>query len=242
MSALNRGLPKFLAIVGIACAILAFVLPLVAFVAPQSGSQTLGLLAVKPSMANVQERSGNTPPDGPSLFLGPLASCSKESNDGDMICTQQSINATYDTSNLPENSLKVVLTAPSPAVAGVLATSIAITGVFCIVYTLVAVRQVYGMGAAVFDGPGMQTACGWLGSAGFMSGFVSFLILLMWFSKSVTDVNNAISSQGRAGPRLAAELGHSWFFVAGGYSAYLVPWAVAVMRMNMVNTGMGSKV
>jgi len=241
MSALNRGLPKFLTVIGMACAVLAFVLPLVAFVAPQSGSQTLGLLTVKPSLANLKDRSGPTP-DGPSLFLGPLASCSKENNDGDMNCTEPSVNATYDTSNLPDNSLKVVLTPASQAVAGVIATSIAITGVFCIMFSLVALRGVYGVGAPAFDSPAVQTACGWLGSAGFMSGFVSFLILLMWFSKSVNDVNNSISSQGKAGPRLVAELGHSWFFVAGGYSAYLVPWAIAVMRMNLANPTMGSKV
>jgi hypothetical protein len=237
MSALNRGLPKFIAVAGIACAILAFALPLVAFVAPQSGSQTLGLLVVQPSLANINARPGTPPPDGPSFFLGPLASCSKASNDGDMNCTGQSISPIYDTSNLPDDSLTVVLSPPSPAIAGIMATSLAITGLFFILYTLVIVRQVYGKGPEACNGPGIQMACRYVGSIGFVSGSVTFIIMLMWFSKTVTDINNFISSQGSQGPRLAAELGHSWFFVIGGYSAFLVPCAVAIMEMNKAMPG-----
>jgi len=201
-------------------------------VAPQSGSETLGLLAVKPSLANVNARPGTPPPDGPSFFLGPLASCSKDSNDGVMNCTRQSIRPTYDTSSLPDDSLTVVLSPPSPAIAGIMATSLAITGLFFVLYTPVVVRQAYGMGPEACSGPGIQMACRWVGGIGFVSGLSSFIIMLMWFSKTVTDINNFISSQGSQGPRLAAELGHSWYFVIGGYSAFLVPCAVAMMEMN----------
>lgn len=233
MSSVQRGLPKFLTLVGIVCAFLAFILPLVAFVTPQAGSQTLGLLVVKPTPASIE----NVYVDGPSLFAGPLASCTKDKDGADMDCTGQSINPTYDTSKLPDNSLKVVLTSPSPVIGGIVATSLAITMVFSIVYTLVAMRTVFGIGPDVFNGPGMQIACAWLSSVGFMTGFVGFLIMLMWFTKSITDINHFIASQGAAGPRLVAELGHSWFFVAGGYAAYLVPWAVAAMKMNQDYAG-----
>lgn len=109
---MNRGLSKTLAVIGIACAALAFVLPMVAFVVPQAGSKTLGLVVVKPSLANLPDEGGKVP-DGPSVFIGPLgmfifqltmlllilklsASCSKDKDEGDFSCTIQSmLNVTY---------------------------------------------------------------------------------------------------------------------------------------------------
>jgi len=173
--------------------------------------------------------------DGPSLFLGPLGSCGRVNNAAGVNCTQTSVHPTYDTSILPGNAPSM-LSAPVAATPVFIGISIAFTMIFFFLYTFTAFRHRMGKFGAIYEKPGIQRATAWIGLIGFMTGLTSFLIIRMWFGKTIEDFNKSIISGGSGSPQLVADTSNGFTMTWIAYAFYAVPLVASMAKLQVTTT------
>jgi len=210
-----------------------FLLTLFTYLAPVVMLQDrVALLTVTPSVQLVQVGSSGVV-DGPSLFLGPLGSCSRTSNAGSINCTDPTISPTYDLSALPNQGSNLSLTAPTPSTPAFIAVAISFSILFLFTFTMISFRHKMGKLSATLEKPLVQRASAWVGFFGFFIGLTSFLLLRMWFGKAVDDFNASIEAQGQQGPHLLASTGNGFTMVWVAYAFYAVPLIVSLSKLNV---------
>jgi len=192
----------------------------------------VALLTVTPSVELVQPGSSNGI-DGPSLFLGPLGSCSRTRNAGSVNCTAPTISPTYDLSALPGQGSNLSLTAPTPSTPAFMAIAISFSIIFFISFTLISFRHKMGKSSAIFEKPLVQRLSAWVGFFGFFIGITTFLVVRMWFGKAVDDFNASIEAQGQQAPHLIASTGNGFTMVWVAYAFYAVPLIVSLSKLNI---------
>ncbi|TCD71481.1 hypothetical protein EIP91_008861 [Steccherinum ochraceum] len=203
------------------------VLVVFVFLSPVSMLNTqVSLLTVRPTGDNS---------DGPSIFLGPLGSCERPSNDAGVNCTQPNANPKYDTSFLPGNAPDL-LSAPIAATPVFIAISIAFTIAFFFMFTFTAFRHRMGKFGALFEKPDVQRASAWVGLFGFMTGLICFLITRVWFGKAVEDFNKTIISGGTNSPQLVADTSNGFIMVWVAYAFYAVPLVSSMAKLHVTAT------
>ncbi|KAJ7597073.1 hypothetical protein C8J56DRAFT_306900 [Mycena floridula] len=204
-------------------ALAAIVLSLLAFAAP------VLVLHDQVSLLSVTPTSG----DGPSVFLGALGSCSRSANDAVINCTAPTISPIYDLSVLPVKAPQLLLSAPTPSTPVFMALAISLTIVFFFLFLLTTFSHKMGAKmAATFDRPMFHRATSWIGFLGFFIGITAFLVVRMWFGKSVTDFNSTVQFMGN-GPELVANLGNAFTMVWVAYAFYAMPLIVSMSKMNL---------
>jgi len=212
-------------------------LSLFSFLAPSAMlHDQVALLTVTPSTAltNPQAQAN----DGPSLFLGLLGSCSRNSNAGKVTCTVTSITPEYDTSVLPGATSSNMLSAPPSTAPAFLAVAISFSFIFFVAYTLVSFRHKMGGGlAAKLDQPIVARLTAWVGVFGFMIGITAVLVVRMWFEKAVEDFNNSIISQGKNGPELVADTANGFTMLWIAYAFYAAPLIASLAKINVAAGG-----
>jgi hypothetical protein len=188
----------------------AILLSLFAFLAPTMLlHDQVALLTVTPSP--LQGQSSSRAVDGPSIFLGALGSCSRSSNASPVNCTLPSISPVYDLSVLRGDNFDRVLSAPTAGTPAFIAVALFFSVVFTLAYTLISFRDKMGDKlSAALDKPQVHHLTAWTGFFGFFIGITSFLILRMWFGKTVDDFNYSIAAQGAQAPQLMAATGNAF--------------------------------
>ncbi|PPQ88630.1 hypothetical protein CVT25_010206 [Psilocybe cyanescens] len=183
----------------------------------------VSLLTVVPSTALMQTDSSKGV-DGPSVFMGMLGSCSKASNDASINCTSLTMSPQYDLSVLPKNAPVLLLSAPSASVPAFVAIGIFLSTVFFVAFTVISFRHKMGTKlAALLERP-------------ILPRLTSFLILRMWFGKSVQDFNGSISAQGKDGPQLIATIGNAFTMAWVAYAFYAIPVISSLTKLNVTAT------
>jgi len=192
----------------------------------------VALLVVKPSLLLLPSPSKDST-DGPSVFLGPLGSCSRPNNDAAVNCTVPVLNPHYDLSVLPSD-ISRWLSAPTATTPSFIAIALGFSTIFFVLFSLIAFRAKLGakLGAAL-DKPTVQRVCAWIGIFGFMIGLSSFLIIRMWFGKAVDDFNESISLEGQNAPHLIAELSNGFTMVWVGYAFHSIPLVCALAKIHI---------
>jgi hypothetical protein len=212
----------------------AILLSLFAFLSPVLILQDrVALLTVTPSTALVQ-RGASDGVDGPSLFLGPLGSCSRESNAASINCTAPTVSPEYDLSVLPDNAPKLLFSAPTAATPAFIAVALSLSTVFLITFTLISFRhKMPGKMGAVFEKPTLQRLSAWIGFFGFLIGLTAFLVLRMWFGKAVQDFNASIEAGGQQAAQLIASEGNAFTMVWVAYAFHAVPVIISLSKLNV---------
>lgn len=192
----------------------------------------VSLLVVKPSLLLLPNPS-NDKIDGPSLFLGPLGSCSRTSNNAAVNCTVPVLNPSYDLSVLPSD-ISRWLSAPTATTPAFIGVSLGFSVIFFFLFSMIAFRAKLGpkLGPAL-DKPMVQRVCAWIGIFGFMIGISSFLIVRMWFGKAVDDFNQSIELEGNNGPHLMAGLSNGFTMVWVGYAFHSIPLVCALAKIHV---------
>ncbi|PCH33609.1 hypothetical protein WOLCODRAFT_93827 [Wolfiporia cocos MD-104 SS10] len=215
-------------------ALTAFLLLLFAYLAPTLMLSTqVALLTVSPSTALTSSNSTKSV-DGPSVFLGALGSCSRPNAETTVTCTAPTVSPIYNLSVLP-SSAPDLLNAPTATTPAFIALSLALTVLFLFMYTFTAHRAVLGRAGVPFERPGVQRATAWIGLLGFLIGITSFLILFMWFTKSVDDFNEDIVKLGSGAPSLIAATSNGFVMVWVGYAFYAVPLVSSLAKLHVVS-------
>jgi len=195
----------------------------------------VALLTVIPSTA-LQSQS-STSINGPSVFMGILGSCARNSNSAPINCTVPDVSPQYDLSALPGNAPTLLLTAPSGSLAGVVSIAIAFSLVFFVTFTVISHRHKLPVKVnAILERPILQRLSAWIGFFSFLIGVGSFLIIRMWFGKAVLDFNASIVAQGQQGPKLIASIGNAFTMVWVGYAFFAVPVITSLAKLNVVAT------
>ncbi|EAU93013.1 hypothetical protein CC1G_06733 [Coprinopsis cinerea okayama7 len=215
-------------------ALTATILSLFAFLAPTLLlHDRVALLTVTPS-TTLSQPGPSKSIDGPSVFIGILGSCSRSNNNDTVTCTAPALAPEYALGVLPENAPRLLLSAPSAAAPGLIAVALAFSVVFLVTFTLISFRhKMPGKASSVFDAPHLQNASAWIGVFGFMIGFTAFLIIRMWFGKTVKDFNAMILEQGQQGPQLVAEIGNAFVMVYVAYAFFAVPIISSLTKLNV---------
>ncbi|KAJ8522567.1 hypothetical protein ONZ45_g913 [Pleurotus djamor] len=210
-------------------------LSLFAFLAPVLMlHDRVALLTVFPSTELVQAGPSNGV-DGPSLFLGPLGSCSKPNNAGQINCTSPTISPVYDLSDLPASAPHLLLSAPTATTPIFMAMALSCSIIFFFTFIMISFRHKMGEKmTAALDKPIVQRLSAWVGFFGFLIGLTSFLIVRMWFGKAVQDFNNSIMAQGPQGPKLVANTGNAFTMVWVAYAFYAVPLISSLTKLNLL--------
>jgi len=192
----------------------------------------VSLLVVNPSLLLLPNPSKDKV-DGPSVFLGPLGSCSRTNNDAPINCTVPILNPTYDLSVLPSDASRW-LSAPTATTPAFIAIALGFSSIFFVLFSLIAFRAKLGakLGAAL-DRPMVQRVCAWIGIFGFMIGLSSFLIIRMWFGKAVDDFNQSIELEGANGPHLIAGISNGFTMVWVGYAFHSIPLVCALAKIHV---------
>jgi hypothetical protein len=192
----------------------------------------VSLLVVKPSLLLLPNPSKDKI-DGPSVFLGPLGSCSRSNNDAPINCTVPILNPIYDLSVLPSDASRW-LSAPTATTPAFIAIALGFSSVFFVLFSLIAFRAKLGakLGAAL-DKPMIQRVCAWIGIFGFMIGISSFLIIRMWFGKAVDDFNQSIELEGANAPHLIAGISNGFTMVWVGYAFHSIPLVCALAKIHV---------
>lgn len=223
-------LAPILSLTSILLAFFAFLAPVLLF------HGQIALLVVSPSssLSDPESKTGNI--DGPTLFLGPLGSCSRPNNKGDITCALPSLSPKYDLSALPSNAPDL-LTAPTATTPAFIAISLGFSVVFFILFTFISLRTKLGAKlSAALDRPMVQRTSAWIGLLGFMIGLTAFLVIRMWFGKAVEDFNAAISKQGNGAPQLIASTSNGFTMVWVAYAFYAVPLICSLAKLNVTAT------
>ncbi|KAJ7224096.1 hypothetical protein GGX14DRAFT_350444 [Mycena pura] len=185
-------------------ALTAVLLPVFLLLAPVKVSVELTMLTVAPTDSS----------DGPSLFLGPLGSCSRRTNNVNLNCTRvaASLVPHYDQTALPDNAR--LLFPPHAAVTWFLIFGLALSFVFSftVMFQVVSFRRMFV--------PTFVRWSPWFGGGSLILGEsgIPFLILLQWFDQAVSNFNQDISADGSAGPHLRAKVGHAFPLVWVAYA------------------------
>jgi len=215
----------------------ALFLSLLAFLAPSVVLHDhVALLTVLPSTAltNPEAKAG----DGPSLFMGALGSCSRRNNAGSVSCTITSISPEYDTSVLPGNISNDILSAPPATAPGFIAVAIAASFIFFVAYALISFSDKLGERFAVqLERPIVQRVTAMIGVFGFIIGLATFVIVRMWFEKTIDDFNKSIISQGKNAPELVAAAGNGFTMVWVAYAFYAIPVIASLTKINVQAEG-----
>ncbi|KZT02751.1 uncharacterized protein LAESUDRAFT_685041 [Laetiporus sulphureus 93-53] len=214
----------------------AFLLILFAYLAPTLMlSMQVSLLKVSSSTA-LTSNSTVSSVDGPTIFLGALGSCSRANNEATVSCTVPSVSPTYNLSVLPSNAPDIFDT-PTTATPAFIAVSLAFTVVFLFMYTFTAHHAILGRAGVPFERPQVQRATAWIGLLGFIIGITSFLIIFMWFTKSVDDFNEDIKKLGSDAPNLIATTSNGFVMAWIGYAFYAVPLASSLAKLQVTVGG-----
>ncbi|KAJ3565636.1 hypothetical protein NP233_g7503 [Leucocoprinus birnbaumii] len=212
MNGISKAIALYLAPV---LALTATLLSLFAFLAPTLLlSDRVALLTVSPSTELTQPANANgggSSVDGPSLFLGPIGSCARSSNEAPVNCTFPSVSPQYGDASTPV----------------FISIALALDIGFLITFTLISLRHKMGKAGGALGTPLLQNLSAGIGFMGFMIGLTSFLILRMWFGKTVQDFNSSIQAQGSQGPKLVASTGNA-FTNMRIFAAY--NWTLAYLR------------
>jgi len=211
----------------------ALLMSLFAFLAPVILlHDRVALFTVKPSLALTQPQSSKSV-DGASLFLGVLGSCSKTNNNAKLVCTVPNIDPLYDTRVLPASAPKLLFTAPTPAIPGLIAASLVLSAIFFASFILISFRSKMGKPGAVFDSPLLQRLSAWVGVFGFIIGLTAFYILRLWFGKVARDFNKSILSLGSQSPPLVAQTGNGFAMVWVAHAFFAVTVGMSLAKMNV---------
>jgi len=211
----------------------AVLLTLFSFLAPVAMLRSqVSLLMVTPSLL-LSPNPSKDMVDGPSIFLGPLGSCSRTSNNATINCTVPALTPHYDLSALPSDVSRW-LSAPTATTPGFIAVSLGFSFIFFILFSMIAFRAKLGAKlSAVLDKPMVQRASAWIGLFGFMIGLSSFLIIRLWFGKAVDDFNESIELEGINGPHLMAGLSNGFTMVWVGYAFHSIPLVCALAKIHV---------
>jgi len=233
ISGLSKAITLYLAPL---LALTAIILSLFAYLAPTLLlHDQVALLTVIPSTALVQTNASQGV-DGPSVFLGVLGSCTKSSNSASVNCTVPSVSPEYELSVLPQNASNL-LSAPTASTPVFIAIAISFSILFFLSFTLISLRHKMPPKAeALLAKPMLQRLSAWVGFFGFLIGLTSFLIIRMWFGKSVDDFNSSIASQGPQGPKLIAATGNGFTMVWVAYAFYAIPVITSLTKLNVIAT------
>jgi len=192
----------------------------------------VSLLVVKPSLLLLPS-SSNDKVDGPSVFLGPLGSCSRTSNSASINCTAPVLNPHYDMSVLPSD-ISRWLSAPTATTPAFIGIALVFSTIFFILFSMIAFRSKLGAKlGATLDKPMVQRVCAWIGIFGFMIGISSFLVIRLWFGKAVDDFNQSIEFEGDSAPHLMAGLSNGFTMVWVGYTFHAVPLVCALAKIHV---------
>ncbi|KAG6381202.1 hypothetical protein JVT61DRAFT_5605 [Boletus reticuloceps] len=195
----------------------------------------VSLLTVVPSSVLTQPGS-NQIVDGPSMFVGMLGSCAKPNNSATLICTSPSISPVYNASVFTSNTPSSVLAAPPTVAPAFLATSLAFSMIFFIMFTGISFRHLMGKAGNVWENPMVQRASAWIGIGSFLVGLASFLIIRIYFGKAASDFNQSIQGQGANGPQLIADTSNAFTMVWVGYAFFAVPVVVSLAKLHVLAT------
>lgn len=191
----------------------------------------VSLLIVKPSLL-LSPNPSNAKIDGPSIFLGPLGSCSRPNNAAPVNCTMPVLNPAYDLSVLPSDVSRW-LSAPTATTPAFIAISLGFSTIFFILFSLIAFRSKLGKLGPTLDKPMVQRVCAWIGIFGFMIGISSFLVIRLWFGKAVDDFNQSIQLEGDNAPDLIAGLSNGFTMVWVGYVFHAIPLVCALAKIHI---------
>ncbi|KAK7694600.1 hypothetical protein QCA50_001786 [Cerrena zonata] len=209
-----------------------------AFLSPVAMLESrVALLTVSPSLS-LTNPGATDGIDGPSVFLGPLGSCERKNNAGDITCTTPTINPKYDIDFLPGNAPDL-LSAPTATTPAFIAVSIAFTLVFFFIFTFTSFRAKMGKFGNVFDKPVVQRLTAWIGLLGFIIGLTSFLVIRMWFGKAVEDFNKAILKGGSSAPQLVANTSNGFVMIYVAHAFYAVPLVCALAKLHVTAAATG---
>ncbi|KAF7784805.1 hypothetical protein Agabi119p4_970 [Agaricus bisporus var. burnettii] len=210
-------------------ALTATVLEILAFLAPTLVlSGRVDLVRVVPSVVLM---GGRGEVDGPSLFVGSLGACVKSNNDAQLNCTLASVSPQYDLSPFPSNAPTTLLYAPSPSTPIFISIALALNVVFLLTFTLISFREkMPGKIGKAFESPLMQSLSAGMGFLGFMTGLTAFMVLRMWFGKTVQDFNTSIQNQGSQGPKLIAETSNAFTMVWVAHAFWAVPLMISLTK------------
>ena len=65
------------------------------------------------------------------------------------------------------------------------------------------------------------------------TGISSFLVIRLWFGKSVDDFNQSIELEGDNGPHLIAGLSNGFTMVWVGYAFHAIPLVCALAKIHV---------
>lgn len=234
ISGLSKAITLYLAPI---LALTAIFLSFFAYLAPTIMLHNqVALITVVPSTALVQPDSSQVL-DGPSVFLGLLGSCAKQSNSASVNCTASSVSPLYDLSVLPGNASSYLLSAPYASTAVFIAIAISFSIVFFLSFTMISFRHKMSSKLAdLLEKPMLQHLSAWVGVFGFLIGITSFLIVRMWFGKAIDDFNASIESQGQQGPQLIAATANGFTMVWVAYAFYAIPVITSLTKLNVIAT------
>ncbi|THH15982.1 hypothetical protein EW146_g4584 [Bondarzewia mesenterica] len=228
--AITLYLAPVLSLTSIILAMFAFLAPVVLL------HSQVALLIVSPSSTSTNPGSDKSGIDGPTLFLGPLGSCSRPNNGGNVNCTLPTLSPQYDLSALPSNAPDL-LSAPTATTPAFIAVSLGFSIIFFVLFTVISLRMKMGAKlSAVLDRPMIQRVSAWIGLLGFMIGLTAFLVIRMWFGKAVEDFNSAITKEGDGAPELVASTSNGFIMVWVAYAFYAVPLICALAKLHVTAT------
>ncbi|KAL1737162.1 hypothetical protein EV714DRAFT_265974 [Schizophyllum commune] len=230
IAGLSKAITLYLAPVLMLTSIL---LSLFAYLAPVLMLQTrVSLMSVVPS-TKLTDGDGSDV-DGPSVFMGALGSCSRSNNDAAVNCTIPVFEPRYDVSVLPNNAPTVLLSAPAATTPVFIGLSVAFSIVFFFTFTLISFQHKMGKAGGMFAKPLIQRLSAWIGFFGFMMGITAFVVVRMWFGKTISDFNTIIRNMdGNDAPELKAVEGNGFTMVWVAYAFYAVPLILSLSKLNV---------
>jgi len=219
-------------LVGPALVFVAFILILLAFLAPtvlfHGSVSLLSVASTNLTQAGVE----------PALFLGPLGSCSTPQANTKISlsdCTTVSLSPTYNTSVLQvpgSNSTAYTILSQPPATApDFILLSIILTGLFCVGYIG---QCIHHCKKTKIFAPFRDVYVASCGVLSFLTGLIPFIVMRMWFEKMSTDYNavNNVEMAGQNGPVLQAAIGNGFTMAWVAYACYLLPLGVLFSRLS----------
>lgn len=230
---INQYLAPVLSLTSLLLIVFAFLSPVLML------ESQVALLTVTPSLSLTNPGAENGI-DGPSVFLGPLGSCERKNNAGDITCTSPTVNPKYNLDVLPGDAPDL-LSAPTATTPAFIAVSIAFTLIFFILFTFTSFRSKMGKFGNVFDKPAIQRATAWIGLLGFIIGLTAFLVIRMWFGKAVEDFNKSILKGGSGAPQLVANTSNGFVMIYVAHAFYAVPLVCSLAKLHVTATASPGK-
>ncbi|KAG1864166.1 hypothetical protein DFJ58DRAFT_772911 [Suillus subalutaceus] len=191
----------------------------------------VALLTVTPSSALTQPGSTKAV-DGPSIFFGPLGSCSRPNNEAGLTCMPSSISPIYNTSVFTSNTPSSVISAPPEGAPAFIAISLVFSVIFFVMFTAISFRHLMGKAGAIWEKPMVQRVSAWIGI--FASRIYSHHF--MWFGKAADDFNQSIQGQGSNGPQLIATIGNAFTMIWVAYAFFAIPVVVSLAKFHVLAT------